>query len=213
MDFPAILRHVTRCLKVIDILLGPKSRKRNNIEPMASTLEVHPPTTPDTCMVITDCLTMIETEILPFILKLECARFFMEPTDPALFPGYYAIVNYPMDLGTIRARLENLYYIKAEQFENDSQLIAINAALYHDEGTEIHEAGKNLWKAYKAKQDDIPDVEFAKVIYVLDVPSRGAKLAGASKRGKRKSEVLDTPEVTGKRMAFTKALNALTKKW
>ncbi|CAL8120032.1 unnamed protein product [Orchesella dallaii] len=201
MDFPAIMRHVTRCLKVINIL-GPKSRKRSDCEPMASTLEVHPPRTPYTEMVITDCLTMIETEILPFILKLECARFFMEPTDPASFPGYYEIVNYPMDLGSIRARLENLYYMEAEQFENDLQLIAINAVLYHDEGTEIHEAGKNLWKEYKAKQKDIPDVENLKFIYVFDVPSRGAKLGGASKRGKRKSDVLETPEVTGKRVVY-----------
>ncbi|CAL8120041.1 unnamed protein product [Orchesella dallaii] len=202
----ATASHDERCMERINVL-GPRSRQRSDTEPMASTLEVHPPTTPNTKILITDFLTMIETEILPSILELESAKFFMKPVDPASFPDYNAIVKFPMDLGTIRARLENLYYMRAEQFENDLQLIALNAMLYHDEGTEIYEAGRNLWLEYQAKQIVIPKNEVGTIITIVECCHDCGE-----KRGKRKSDVLETPEVTGKRVAFTKALNALTKK-
>ncbi|CAL8120037.1 unnamed protein product [Orchesella dallaii] len=213
MDMAAIrARHVDRCMERINIL-GPKSRKRSDSEPMASTLEVHPPTTPDTMMLITDTLVMIANEVLPSLLELGDAKFFMKPVDPASFPDYYDIVKYPMDLGTIRARLENLYYLRAEQFENDLQLIGLNAMLYHVQGSEIYKAGQYLWLEYQAKKIAIPKDEVGTIITVVHVcHDCGEKLAAASKRGKRKSAVLETPEVTGRRVAFTKALKALTKK-
>ena len=51
-------------------------------------------------------------EIMDKVMKRPCAALFLEPVDPDRdgAPNYYMVVKRPVDLGTIRRRLENDEY-------------------------------------------------------------------------------------------------------
>ena len=44
------------------------------------------------------------------IMELSCAEPFLVPVDLNAFPFYAMVIEYPIDLSTIKARLENRYY-------------------------------------------------------------------------------------------------------
>ncbi|CAL8120039.1 unnamed protein product [Orchesella dallaii] len=180
--------------------VGPKSRQRSSKEPMTSTPRLRPSKTQQQIW-ITDSLVIMKEEILPALEELECAKYFLNPVDPKAFPDYSKFVKYPMDLSIIRRRLKYWYYLGLEQLEDDLKLIVANAGLYHGLGTEIYEASRNLLNTYIEKKANIPRGQ--RVIVVLERICE-PRQRRTSERIKRKSEVLDTPEVTGKRMGTTK---------
>ena len=56
---------------------------------------------------------------------------------PALFLGqqdYHKIVKYPMDLGTIKKRLESNYYYSAKECITDLNMMLTNCYLYNKPG-------------------------------------------------------------------------------
>ena len=44
------------------------------------------------------------------IMELAVAEHFLAPVDATKYPVYYVMIEYPMDLNTIKARVENHYY-------------------------------------------------------------------------------------------------------
>lgn len=50
------------------------------------------------------------TRGLTRIMELEIAESFCAPVDLNLYPSYAIVVEYPMDLGTIKARVQNRFY-------------------------------------------------------------------------------------------------------
>lgn len=44
------------------------------------------------------------------IMELSIAENFVAPVDLNLYPSYAIVVEYPMDLGTIKARVQNRFY-------------------------------------------------------------------------------------------------------
>lgn len=44
------------------------------------------------------------------IMELSIAENFVTPVDLNLYPSYAIVVEYPMDLGTIKARVQNRFY-------------------------------------------------------------------------------------------------------
>ena len=44
------------------------------------------------------------------IMELAMAEYFSAPVDLSAFPSYAMVIEYPMDLSTIKARLENRFY-------------------------------------------------------------------------------------------------------
>ena len=57
------------------------------------------------------------------IMELAVAEHFLAPVDATKYPAYYVIVEYPMDLNTIKSRVENHYY---RWVARDGNLIAIS---------------------------------------------------------------------------------------
>ncbi|CAL8120043.1 unnamed protein product [Orchesella dallaii] len=184
-------RYRTCCMNWINDV-GPKSRKRSSKEPMTSTPKLRPSNTLPQIW-ITNWLVFMKEKILPFLEKMECAKHFLKPVDRLVLQDYSNHVKYPMDLSIIRRRLKYWYYVALEQLEDDLRLIVANAGLYHDRGTEIYEASRNLWTTYQQIRANIPRRQ--KVIVILE-----ARKPRTSKRLKRKSGVVKAPEVAGKRM-------------
>jgi len=66
-------------------------------------------------------------------MKHDKAKLFLAPVDPVLdkVPDYFERVPKPMDLRTIRQRLENGFYTTNEGVLRDVRLVYENARLYH----------------------------------------------------------------------------------
>ncbi|CAA3004359.1 transcription factor GTE12 [Olea europaea subsp. europaea] len=85
---------------------------------------------------------------------------FNQPVDPVKLkvPDYFSIVTKPMDLGTIKQKLERDTYFNAEEFASDVRLTFSNAMLYNPPGNYVHNFAKELngvfnrrWKLMETK--------------------------------------------------------------
>jgi hypothetical protein len=57
--------------------------------------------------------------------------FFLEPVDTSIVIDYLKVIKNPMDLATMRMKLDNNQYPDVEAFKQDFQLICKNAKLYN----------------------------------------------------------------------------------
>ncbi|KAL3671821.1 hypothetical protein V7S43_002490 [Phytophthora oleae] len=80
----------------------------------------------------TVCLALISR-----LLKEESADLFSRPVNPELdgCPNYLSVITHPMDLGTIRSRVEASFYRKWELFKKDVELVWQNCRAYNAPGT------------------------------------------------------------------------------
>jgi hypothetical protein len=75
------------------------------------------------------------------LLRHRSAWPFLEPVDPVALslPDYFTIIQRPMDLTTVKARLDNFEYTKAEEFVVDVRLVFDNAMLYNPATDRVHQ--------------------------------------------------------------------------
>ena len=78
------------------------------------------------------------------------AWIFHEPVDAEKLgiPDYFDIVKQPMDLGTVKQRLQSNYYTSMQQFLNEVQLIFDNCILYNGESSQVSIMCKNVRDEY-----------------------------------------------------------------
>lgn len=110
---------------------------------------------------------------------------FNQPVDPVKLniPDYFSIISQPMDLGTIKSKLETKSYSDTEEFSADVTLTFSNAMRYNPPDNDVHIMAKELfnifcsrWKSLEAKW--IEDNSF-----ILQPPSskKAEKLTASSK--------------------------------
>ena len=51
-------------------------------------------------------------------------------------PDYHRVIKHPMDLGTIKYRLNTIHYKNAEEFVKDLKLMFANCYTYNNEAAE-----------------------------------------------------------------------------
>jgi len=91
---------------------------------------------------------------------------FNSPVDPIELglPDYFEVIKQPMDLGTIRKKLENGCYHSLDDFHNHVQITFDNAMLYNPEGSVVYNMAhemktkflhdfENLMKQLNAEED------------------------------------------------------------
>ena len=71
------------------------------------------------------------------VMKLYIAEPFVLPVDLNLHPSYASIVDYPMDLSTIKARLDNRFYRRTVAVEFDVRYIFTNACIFNQPKSDI----------------------------------------------------------------------------
>mmetsp|Transcript_10188 Transcript_10188/g.33388 ORF Transcript_10188/g.33388 Transcript_10188/m.33388 type:complete len:1160 (-) Transcript_10188:777-4256(-) len=91
----------------------------------------------------------IRQKCMPVLKKLteqENAWIFMQPVDPVELnlPDYFDIVKSPMDLGTIKKRLENSNYKAMSEFLADMRLTFGNAIAYNGDGSDVCRVAKDM---------------------------------------------------------------------
>jgi len=77
---------------------------------------------------------------------------FNSPVDPVELglPDYFQVIKRPMDLGSIRKRLENGCYRSLEEFEADVHLTFDNAMLYNPEGSVVYNMADEMKVKFKS---------------------------------------------------------------
>ncbi|NWI13322.1 TIF1A factor, partial [Crypturellus soui] len=83
--------------------------------------------------------------LLLYLYCHEMSLAFQDPV-PLTVPDYYKIIKKPMDLSTIKKRLQvtDLFYTKPEDFVADFRLIFKNCAEFNEPDSEVADAGMKL---------------------------------------------------------------------
>ena len=80
-------------------------------------------------------------------------QYFMHPVDPVALniPTYFQIIKKPMDMMTIKQRLQNNVYERAKDFEEDFRLIFKNCFKFNPDGDLVNASGHQLEELFSKK--------------------------------------------------------------
>jgi len=94
-------------------------------------------------------------ELLKTLMSHQHAWVFNTPVDPVELglPDYFQVIKRPMDLGTIKKRLENGCYSSIEGFQADVLLTFDNAMVYNPEGSVVHNMAGEMKKKFEFNYD------------------------------------------------------------
>lgn len=90
-------------------------------------------------------------EVLKILQSHQHGWVFNSPVDPVELglPDYFEVIKKPMDLGTIRKKLENGVYHTLEDFEAQVHLTFDNAMLYNPEGSVVYNMAKEMKEKFE----------------------------------------------------------------
>lgn len=71
------------------------------------------------------------------VMSLAIAEPFAAPVDLNLYPSYAFVVEYPMDLSTIKARLDNRFYRRVTAVQYDVRYVYTNACKFNQPKSDI----------------------------------------------------------------------------
>ncbi|XP_041958865.1 bromodomain-containing protein 2b isoform X1 [Alosa sapidissima] len=99
--------------------------------------------------------------VVKTLWKHQFAWPFQAPVDAMKLniPDYYKIIKNPMDMGTIKRRLENGYYYNAQECIQDFNTMFTNCYIYNKPGDDIVLMAEALEKAFLQKISDMPQEE------------------------------------------------------
>ncbi|KAJ2724341.1 hypothetical protein GGI07_002020 [Coemansia sp. Benny D115] len=120
------------------------SSKKGTLQPSA---KPEPPVVPSGGSWKSACVRiMLQIQALP------CSLEFMAPVDPIKqgVPTYLEVVKHPMDLGTIRKKLDRSQYRSPSQFVEDIKLVFSNCFLFNTAGTYVYSQGEALQSAFES---------------------------------------------------------------
>lgn len=83
---------------------------------------------------------------------------FLEPVDPVKLgiPDYFDVIKTPMDLSTVRRKLETSQYTSAEQFEADVRLIISNCLTYNAPDSDVVTLCRGFERLFESKWSQKP---------------------------------------------------------
>ncbi|KAM3864552.1 bromodomain-containing protein 4-like [Diretmus argenteus] len=99
--------------------------------------------------------------VLKTLWKHQFAWPFQGPVDAIKLnlPDYYKIIKIPMDMGTIKKRLENSYYWNAQECIQDFNTMFTNCYIYNKPGDDIVLMAEALEKLFLKKISEMPQEE------------------------------------------------------
>ncbi|XP_054240231.1 bromodomain testis-specific protein [Indicator indicator] len=128
----------------------------------------------------TNQLQYIQRVVMRAIWKHKFSWPFHQPVDAAALnlPDYYSIIKNPMDLSTIKKRLEHNYYTKAAECIEDFKTMFLNCYIYNKPGHDIVFMAQELEKVFMKKIAQMPTEERLVIL----------------NQGKRKGKKLEEPQ-------------------
>ncbi|XP_072295394.1 bromodomain testis-specific protein-like [Eucyclogobius newberryi] len=149
---------------------------------------------------ITNQLQYLERVVVKALWKHQFSWPFRQPVDAVALciPDYYKIVTNPMDLGTIKKRLQNKYYSKALECVQDFNAMFSNCYMYNRPGDDIVVMAQTLEELFLQNMSKMPKEEGNTNEYIgkdaITLKSSGT--TGDSKHKASVSEVLVQQTVT-----------------
>ena len=110
-------------------------------------------------------------------------------------PDYFEIIKKPMDMGTIRKRLDSGYYWEAQECVQDFNQMFTNCYIYNKPGEDIVVMAKSLEKFFISKVKTLPTEE--SVIETESVKAASVKPKPAVVR----TPVVSTPAVASQQVS------------
>jgi bromodomain and PHD finger-containing protein 1 len=80
-------------------------------------------------------------KILDQLIAKDTLEIFLEPVDLAEVPDYGSVIKYPIDLGTMREKLNTGLYNSLDELEEDFLLTIRNCLLYNEKDTIFYKMG------------------------------------------------------------------------
>jgi len=74
---------------------------------------------------------------------------FQKPVDRRHYPSYYEMVSHPMDLGTIKKKIDGFQYASTESMLKDFELMKNNTIKYNGNGTVLAEEADAMYNVVK----------------------------------------------------------------
>lgn len=138
--------------------------------------------------VTTNQLKFIEKNIFKSLWNLNIARPFHYPVDSVALniPDYYQLVRFPMDMTTIKKRLVNGWYRKAEECVQDFNLMFSNCFLYNGVHTTVYQAAQRLEEELRLRLLGLPVPEM-QTEFRMEGIAEEEKKANKSKKKKKRS--------------------------
>lgn len=116
--------------------------------------------------------------ILEGIVKQKRATWFRVPVDPVKegLQDYFTVIKSPMDLNTVKTRLQGGGYAEASEFAAHVRLTFNNAMTYNRAGTVVHEDASKLLSQFEKKYA----LEFDPASLIATAPPSAAIEAGGA---------------------------------
>lgn len=101
-----------------------------------------------------ECLNLVDE-----ILKYSISAMFANPVDPVRdnCPNYLELIKEPMDLGTVKKRLQSNYYKTVNDWKHDMELIWTNSYTFNKVNTVLGLITKELQDKYTQLSEYIND--------------------------------------------------------
>ncbi|XP_035705424.1 bromodomain-containing protein 3 isoform X3 [Folsomia candida] len=127
---------------------------------------------------LTNQLKYLNQVVVKSIWRHHFSWPFQTPVDAVALkiPDYHKIIKKPMDLGTIKRRLENNYYRESKECLNDFKTMFTNCYVYNKPGEDIVVMAQTLEKIFLTKVADMPKDE-----QEVEVPAKGK--GGGKRKG------------------------------
>lgn len=130
---------------------------------------------------VTNQLQYLHKVVMKALWKHQFAWPFRQPVDAVKLglPDYHKIIKQPMDMGTIKRRLENNYYWAASECMQDFNTMFTNCYIYNKPTDDIVLMAQTLEKIFLQKVASMPQEEQELVVTIpKNSHKKGAKLAG-----------------------------------
>ncbi|XP_041443542.1 bromodomain-containing protein 4A isoform X2 [Xenopus laevis] len=130
----------------------------------------------------TNQLQYLLKAVLKTLWKHQFAWPFQLPVDVVKLnlPDYHKIIKTPMDMGTIKKRLENHYYWNAQECIQDFNTMFTNCYIYNKPGDDIVLMAEALEKLFLQKISEMPQEETELTVVQSKGRGRGRKEQDAS---------------------------------
>ncbi|XP_039985051.1 bromodomain testis-specific protein isoform X2 [Xiphias gladius] len=148
---------------------------------------------------VTNQLQYLDKVVIKALWRHQFSWPFRQPVDAVALhlPDYYTIITNPMDLGTIKRRLQNKYYCQALECIQDFNTMFTNCYVYNRPGDDIVFMAQNLEKLFLQKVSQMPKEECEVTAVTTKEPVKVRKTnAGALKQRSLVSEVVLQQTVT-----------------
>lgn len=84
-----------------------------------------------------DALCVKLSSLIEQVMGLAISEAFLTPVDINRYPDYAFCIEYPVDLSTIKARLDNRFYRRMDALRFDVKYIATNAESFNQPNSDI----------------------------------------------------------------------------